>query len=172
MLLIIAVQGLAFLIQWWIVVAVKTSGHLNIKTKMFVFEACVLIGWLANTLRESANQNACLKVKQFCSYAKVTCLSYDEYSLRAKMCSANYPKVLSFITFTSLKIGIIIKYQKIFNYLKIRLYLKWINQGNEYEFGLKITNKYQNNHICLKYLENNIWFYKIKNIFVKIIQYF
>ena len=47
------------------------------------------------------------------------------------------------------------KIPKDFNYLKIRLYLVRINQGNLYEFGLKITNEYKNNYICLKYLENN-----------------
>ena len=33
-------------------------GNLNIKTKMFDFEEHVLIGWLANTVREPANQDA------------------------------------------------------------------------------------------------------------------
>ena len=44
----------------------QASGHLNIKSKMFDFVARVLIGWLANTLIEPANQNVCLKVKHFC----------------------------------------------------------------------------------------------------------
>ena len=36
---------------WFIsILAVRKVGHLNIKTKMFDFEARVLIGWLANTL--------------------------------------------------------------------------------------------------------------------------
>ena len=30
--------------------------NLNIKTKMFDFEVCVLIGWLAETVIEPANQ--------------------------------------------------------------------------------------------------------------------
>ena len=46
------------------------------------------------------------------------------------------------------------KIPKDVNYLKIRLYLERINQTNLYEFGLKITNEYQTNYICLKYLEN------------------
>ena len=33
------------------------------QAKTFKFAACILIGWLVNTLREPANQNACLKVK-------------------------------------------------------------------------------------------------------------
>ena len=32
-------------------------GNLNIKTKIFDFEKRVLIGWLANTVREPANQD-------------------------------------------------------------------------------------------------------------------
>ena len=32
------------------ILAVRKVGHLNIKTKMFDFEAHVLIGWLANAL--------------------------------------------------------------------------------------------------------------------------
>ena len=42
------------------------KGRLNKKTKMLKFEARVLIGWLANSLREPANQNTKLKVKNFC----------------------------------------------------------------------------------------------------------
>ena len=38
--------------------------------------------------------------------------------------------------------------------LKIRLYLERINDGeNNMEFKLKLTNNFQNNFICLKYLE-------------------
>ena len=33
-------------------------GNLNMKTKMFDFEERVLIGWLPNTVREPANQDA------------------------------------------------------------------------------------------------------------------
>ena len=62
------------------VVTVRTTGHLSIKTKMFDLDECVLIGWLTNTLKEPANQNAFLKVKQFCFYARVVCLSYSEYN--------------------------------------------------------------------------------------------
>ena len=47
------------------------------------------------------------------------------------------------------------KIPKDINYLKIKLYLERINQTNLYEFGLKITNEYQTNYICLKHLENN-----------------
>ena len=32
------------------ILAARKVGHLIIKTKMFNFEACVLIGWLTNTL--------------------------------------------------------------------------------------------------------------------------
>ena len=38
----------------------------NIKTKMFNFEARVLIGWLSQSFRSPANQNACFIVKHFC----------------------------------------------------------------------------------------------------------
>ena len=34
-------------------------GNLNINTKMFDFDERVLIGWLANAMREPANQDAC-----------------------------------------------------------------------------------------------------------------
>ena len=37
-------------------------GNLNIKTKMLAFEERVMIGWIANTVREPANQDAYLKV--------------------------------------------------------------------------------------------------------------
>ena len=47
------------------------------------------------------------------------------------------------------------KIQKDISYLKIRLYLERISVSNSVEFGLKMTNEYQNNYICLKYLENN-----------------
>ena len=36
------------------------------KDNMFELETSVLIGWLGNTLRETVNQNAKLKVKNFC----------------------------------------------------------------------------------------------------------
>ena len=60
--------------------AVKKAGHLTMKTKNFDFEARFLIGWLANTLRVFANQNAVIKVKHFCFHAKMAYLSYCEYS--------------------------------------------------------------------------------------------
>ena len=38
--------------------------------------------------------------------------------------------------------------------LKIRLYLERINNSeNNMEFKLKLTNKFQNNFICLKYFK-------------------
>ena len=39
--------------------------NLNIKTKMPNFEVHVLIGWLSQSIRKPANQNALLKVKHF-----------------------------------------------------------------------------------------------------------
>ena len=42
--------------------------NLNIKTKQFDFEERVLIGWLANIVREPADQDAYLKVQHFCFY--------------------------------------------------------------------------------------------------------
>ena len=50
------------------------------REKMFEFEACVLIRWLANTLRETANQNAKLKVKNFSFNVQLACFSYGQYS--------------------------------------------------------------------------------------------
>ena len=55
-------------------------GNLNIKTKMFDFEECVLIGWLANIVREPANQDAYLKVQHFCFYVMVVYHFRPEYS--------------------------------------------------------------------------------------------
>ena len=46
-------------------------GNLNVKTKMFDLEEHVVIGWLANTVREPAHQDAYLKVQHFCFYANV-----------------------------------------------------------------------------------------------------
>ena len=55
-------------------------GNLNVKTKVFDFEERVLIGWLANTVRERERererqrererviQDAYLKVQHFCFY--------------------------------------------------------------------------------------------------------
>ena len=62
------------------ILAVRKASHVNIKTKMFDIEANVLIGWLANSLREPNNQNACLKIEHFCFYVKVVRLSYSEYN--------------------------------------------------------------------------------------------
>ena len=41
--------------------------------------ARVLIGWLANTVRERANQDAYLKVQHFCYYVKVAYHCRPEY---------------------------------------------------------------------------------------------
>ena len=54
--------------------------HRNIKTKTFDFEECVLSGWLANTVREPANQNAYLKVQHFCFYVMVVYHFRAEYN--------------------------------------------------------------------------------------------
>ena len=43
----------------------EMKGNLNIRTKMSDIEERVLIGWLANTVREPANQDAYLKVQHF-----------------------------------------------------------------------------------------------------------
>ena len=45
-------------------------------------------------------------------------------------------------------------YYKISSYitnLKVRLYLERINEENNMEFNLRLTNEFQNNFICLKY---------------------
>ena len=52
---------------------VRKIGHLNIKTKMFDIEACVLIGWYS-----LASQSE--RVPTRCFYVKETYLSYGEYS--------------------------------------------------------------------------------------------
>ena len=51
---------------------VRKIGHLNIKTKMLVIEARVLIGWYF-----LASQSE--RVPTRCFYAKVAYLSYGEY---------------------------------------------------------------------------------------------
>ena len=40
-------------------------GNLRIKAKTFDFEERILIGWLANIVREPVNQIACLNVQRF-----------------------------------------------------------------------------------------------------------
>ena len=55
---------------------------------MVDFEARVLIGWPANTVREKANQEAYLKIQHFCFYVKVVYHFRPEYSMEA-------PKFLS-----------------------------------------------------------------------------
>ena len=37
--------------------------------------------------------------------------------------------------------------------LKVRLYLQGIDIENDMEFKLQLSNKFQNNYICLKYLK-------------------
>ena len=59
-------------------------GNLNI-TKMFDFEERVLIGWLANTVREPAKQDAYLKVQHFWFYVKVVYHFRPEDSLLKTM---------------------------------------------------------------------------------------
>ena len=49
---------------------------------MFYFEERVLIGWLANTMREPANQDTYRKVQHFCFYVKVFCHFRPEYNYR------------------------------------------------------------------------------------------
>ena len=46
-------------------------GSHNIKRKMFDFEERVLFGWLSNTVREPATQDAYFKVQHFCFYLMV-----------------------------------------------------------------------------------------------------
>ena len=41
------------------------------------------------------------------------------------------------------------------DYLKVRLHLERISQTNVAPFNLELTNEYQSNYICLKYLKNN-----------------
>ena len=40
-----------------IILGSEIIGNLNLEAKMFHFEECVLIGWLANTVKEPANQD-------------------------------------------------------------------------------------------------------------------
>ena len=42
-------------------------GNINMITKSFDFEERVLIGWVANTVREPANQDTYLKVQHLCN---------------------------------------------------------------------------------------------------------
>ena len=55
-------------------------GNRNMITKRFDFEECVLIGWLANTGREPAYQDAYLKVQHLCIYVKVVYHFRPEYN--------------------------------------------------------------------------------------------
>ena len=54
-------------------------GNLNIVIKKFDFQERILIGWLANTVREPANQDAYLKVQHFCFYVKIVYHFRPEY---------------------------------------------------------------------------------------------
>ena len=54
--------------------------NLSIKTNMFDFEERALIGWLAITVREPANQDAYFKVQNFCFYDKVVYHFRPEYT--------------------------------------------------------------------------------------------
>ena len=55
-------------------------GNIDLQTKMFDFEERLLIGWLANTVREPAIQDAYLKVHHFCFYVKVVYHFRPEYN--------------------------------------------------------------------------------------------
>ena len=55
-------------------------GNLHIKAKMFDFEERILNFWLANTVREPANQDTYFKVQHFCFYVKVAYHFRPEYS--------------------------------------------------------------------------------------------
>ena len=54
--------------------------NLNIKAKLFDFEELVLIGWLANTVREPVNKDSYFKVQHFCVHFKVVYHFRPEYS--------------------------------------------------------------------------------------------
>ena len=47
------------------ILTVRKVGHLNIKTKMFDFVACVMIGWLANTLASQQIKTRASKTNRF-----------------------------------------------------------------------------------------------------------
>ena len=49
------------------------------------------------------------------------------------------------------------KIYKDIDYIKIKLYLERIDQNNAFEFDLKLSNLYQTNYICLKYLKYNVF---------------
>ena len=49
----------------------------NIKAKMLNFEVRVLTGWLSDSIRKPAIQNAFLKVNQFCFYVNHLRTEYD-----------------------------------------------------------------------------------------------
>ena len=48
----------------------EVMGNLNIKRRTFDFEERVLIGWLANTVREPTSQDAYIKIQHFCFHVK------------------------------------------------------------------------------------------------------
>ena len=56
-------------------------GNLNINKKRFDSEERVLIGWVANTVREPANQYAYLKIQHLCIYINKVVYNFQpEYS--------------------------------------------------------------------------------------------
>ena len=66
-------------------------GNLNIKTKKFDFEKHLLIGWVLNTVKKPANQDAHFKVQHFCFYVKVVYhLRPDYYSIYSSVYCIQY----------------------------------------------------------------------------------
>ena len=79
------IQGITFNLEVMLpltVLAIRKAGHLNINLKTKLFDNDFDARLLANTLKEPANQNVSLKIKHFCFYIKVACLSYGEYLYR------------------------------------------------------------------------------------------
>ena len=67
---------------------------------MFDFEERALIGWLVNTVREPANQDAYLKVQHLCIYVKVVYHFWPEYR-------NDYSKISVFSSHDCAKIAIV-----------------------------------------------------------------
>ena len=63
-----------------VILGSEMIGNLNIKAKLFDFEELVLIGWLANTVREPVNKDSYFKVQHFCVHFKVVYHFRPEYS--------------------------------------------------------------------------------------------
>ena len=53
------------MVRYTSILAARKVGHLNIKTKMFDFEAHILIGWLANTLTSHSQSKRALQSQTF-----------------------------------------------------------------------------------------------------------